>query len=121
MAVVDVKSRAVRRKRHVRKRVFGTNNMPRLSVFRSVRHMYAQVVDDIAAVTLASASTMSKPAKSKLKKGTKTEAARAVGETIAKQALNMGIKCVCFDRGPYKYHGRVKALAEAARKAGLVF
>jgi large subunit ribosomal protein L18 len=82
--------------------------------------MYAQVIDDIAGVTLASASTLSKSLRSQVGKGGHRRAAEAVGEAVAKQALQVGIKCVCFDRNRYKYHGRVKALADAARKAGLV-
>jgi len=82
--------------------------------------MYAQVIDDIAGVTLASASTLSKTLRSRVEKGGHRRAAEAVGEAVAKQALQVGIKCVCFDRNRYKYHGRVKALADAARKAGLV-
>jgi large subunit ribosomal protein L18 len=120
MAVDEVKRAALRRKHHVRKSVFGTPDRPRLSVFRSNRHMYAQVIDDIAGVTLASASTLSKTLRSRVGKGGHRRAAEAVGEAVAKQALQVGIKCVCFDRNRYKYHGRVKALADAARKAGLV-
>ena len=112
---------AVRRKYHVRKRVFGTPDRPRLSVFRSNRHIYAQIVDDTAGATLASASTRVKALREQLSNAGDKKAAETVGETIAKQALGVGIKCVCFDRNRYKFHGRVKALAEAARKAGLAF
>jgi len=83
--------------------------------------MYAQIIDDVAAVTLVSANTRSKHLRDQIDRGSNIRAAEAVGEAIAKQALQVGIKCVCFDRNRYKYHGRVKALAEAARKAGLVF
>jgi large subunit ribosomal protein L18 len=118
----ETKSRAaLRRKHHVRKKVLGTAERPRLSVFRSHRHIYAQVIDDVAGVTLASMSTRSKSLRGQIQRGGNTAAAAAVGEAVAKAALNVGIKCVCFDRGSYKYHGRTKALAEAARKAGLVF
>jgi len=122
MHVDRLKKARLRRKYHVRKRVLGTPDKPRLSVFRSNRHIYAQIVDDIAGATLASASSMSKsfsdqPGKSG---GNKT-GAEMVGTMIAKQALQVGIKCVRFDRNRYKFHGRVKALAESARKAGLVF
>ncbi|MEE8576754.1 MAG: 50S ribosomal protein L18 [candidate division Zixibacteria bacterium] len=110
-----------RRRYHVRKKVQGTPERPRLSVFRSNRHIYAQVIDDVAGATLASASTKSKSLRGQIHKTGGQEAAGAVGEAVAKAALNVGIKCVCFDRGAYKYHGRCKALAEAARKAGLVF
>jgi large subunit ribosomal protein L18 len=112
---------AVRRKYHVRKKVFGTPERPRLSVFRSNRHIYAQIVDDTAGATLASASTRVKALREQLSNAGDKKAAETVGEIIAKQALGVGIKCVCFDRNRYKFHGRVKALAEAARKAGLAF
>jgi len=116
-----IKRAALRRKYHVRKKVFGTPERPRLSVFRSNRHIYAQVIDDVAGATLVAASTRSKALRDQLQKTGNKQAAEIVGEAIAKQALGVGIKCVCFDRNRYKYHGRVKALAEAARKAGLVF
>ncbi len=116
-----IKRAAVRRKYHVRKKVFGTPDRPRLAVFRSNRHIYAQIIDDVAGLTLASASTMSKAIHGQLQKTGNKKAAVAVGEAIAKQALGVGIKCVCFDRNTYKFHGRVKALAEAARKTGLAF
>jgi large subunit ribosomal protein L18 len=112
---------ALRRKYHIRKKVFGTPDRPRLSVFRSNRHIYAQIIDDTAGATLASASTRSKSTPTKLPNAGNIKAAAIIGETIAKQALGVGIQCVCFDRNRYKFHGRVKALAEAARKAGLVF
>lgn len=115
------KSAAVRRKYHVRKKVSGTPDRPRLSVFRSNRHIYAQIIDDTAGATLASASTRVKSLRDQLTNSGDKKAAETVGETIAKQALGVGIKCVCFDRNRYKFHGRVKALAEAARKAGLAF
>jgi large subunit ribosomal protein L18 len=112
---------ALRRRRHVRKKVFGTPDRPRLSVFRSNRHIYAQITDDLAGATLASASTATKELRDQLTNAGNKKAAGIVGEAIAKQALGVGIKCVCFDRNRYKFHGRVRALAEAARKAGLVF
>ena len=108
---------AVRRKYHVRKKVFGTPDRPRLSVFRSNRHIYAQIVDDTAGATLASASTRAKTLRDQLAGTGDTKAAQVIGKTVAKQALGVGIKCVCFDKNRYKFHGRVKALAEAARKA----
>lgn len=116
-----IKKAALRRKYHVRKKVFGSADRPRLTVFRSNKHIYVQIIDDAAGLTLASASTRSKLLKDSLQKTTNKKAAEAVGEAIAKQALGVGIKCVCFDRNCFKYHGRVKALADAARKAGLVF
>jgi len=105
----------------VRKRVFGTPDRPRLLVFRSNRHIYAQIIDDDAGATLASASTVAKGLRDQVTNTGNKKAAEIVGEAVAKQALGVGIKCVCFDRNRYKFHGRVKALAEAARKAGLVF
>ena len=112
---------AARRKYHVRKKNSGTPEMPRLSVFRSNRHIYAQIIDDVAKATLVSASTRSKGLREKLSNGGDKKAAEMVGEAIAKNALNVGVRCICFDRSSCKYHGRVKALAEAARKAGLAF
>jgi len=116
-----LKKASRRRKSHVRKKVFGTPERPRLSVFRSNRHTYAQIIDDIAEATLVSASTKAKSLREQLSNGGDKKAAELVGEAIAKEALGVGIGCVCFDRGGYKFHGRVKALAEAARKAGLAF
>ena len=116
-----IKKAAQRRKYHVRRKIFGTRERPRLSVFRSNRHIYAQVIDDLAEVTFASASTRAKKLREQISNGADTKAAEIVGEAIAKEALGVGIRCVCFDKGGYKFHGRVKALAEAARKAGLAF
>ncbi|MBN2180911.1 MAG: 50S ribosomal protein L18 [Sedimentisphaerales bacterium] len=115
------KKAAIRRKYHVRKKVLGTADRPRLSVFRSNRHIYAQIIDDTAGATLVSASTKTKALQGQLANSGNRKAAEAIGEAVAKQALGVGIKCVCFDRNQYKYHGRVRTLAEAARKAGLVF
>jgi large subunit ribosomal protein L18 len=112
---------ALRRKYHVRKKVIGTPDRPRLLVFRSNRHIYAQVIDDVAGATLASASTRTKGLQLQLPNAGNKKAAEIIGEAVAKQALGVGIKCVRFDRNRYKYHGRVKSLAEGARKAGLVF
>nr|SFZ87529.1 LSU ribosomal protein L18p (L5e) [Loigolactobacillus rennini] len=108
-----------RQKRHLRVRgkISGTAERPRLNVFRSNKHIYAQLIDDVAGVTLASASTLDKEVKS----GTKTEQATAVGKLIAQRASAAGHKVVVFDRGGYLYHGRVQALAEAARENGLEF
>lgn len=110
-----------RKKRHarIRRKISGTQERPRLNVFRSSKHIYAQLIDDVAGVTLASASTLDKELK--LENGGNVEAARKVGELIAKRALEKGYKKVVFDRGGYLYHGRVKSLAEAAREAGLEF
>jgi large subunit ribosomal protein L18 len=121
MSRKNVQRAAQRRKYHVRKKVQGTPERPRLSVFRSGRHIYAQVIDDAAGLTLVSASTRSKALRDKIAKTGNKKAAEIVGEAVAKEAIGVGIKCVCFDRGPYKFHGRVKSLADAARKTGLVF
>lgn len=112
-----------RQKRHrrVRVQVRGTTERPRLNVFRSLRHIYAQIVDDTVGQTLVSAGTMDESLRGELGKLKKTEQAKLVGETLAKRALEKGVKQVVFDRGGYKYHGRVKALAEGARSAGLQF
>ena len=116
-------SRAIRRIRHrrVRQKVTGTPSRPRLCVFRSLNHIYAQLVDDSIGQTLLSMSTLNSQVKNKSDEVVKTKKAEMVGTLLAEKALNGGIKQVVFDRGGYKYHGRVKALAEAARKAGLEF
>ncbi len=111
----------VRRNWRSRKQVFGTAERPRLVVFRSGRHIYAQIIDDLAGVTLAASSSMAKALRDTLKYGGNKKAAETVGAALAKQAMEVGIKAVCFDRNGYKYHGRIKALADAARKAGLAF
>lgn len=110
-----------RRKLRVRGNVSGTPERPRLTIFRSNAHMYAQVVDDVAGKTLAHASTLSKDVKPRAEDADKSGQAELVGEAIAKQLIAKGVKKVVFDRNGYMYHGRVKALAEAARKAGLEF
>jgi large subunit ribosomal protein L18 len=120
---LEVDKRRARKRRHlrVRKNVFGTTARPRLSVYRSLTHIYAQVVDDTRGATLVAASTLDpevRPAREGL---AKTEQARLVGKKLAERALAKGITQVVFDRGGYKYHGRVKALAEASREAGLSF
>jgi large subunit ribosomal protein L18 len=109
-----------RRKRRIRKKVAGDAARPRLSVFRSAKHIYAQAIDDATGTTLATASTLMAPVKGSLD-GTKTEAAKAVGTAVAKTLLEKGVESVVFDRNGYIYHGRVKALADAAREAGLKF
>lgn len=116
-------SRLARQRRHVRVRakVRGTASAPRLSVFRSVNHIYAQVIDDSRGHTLVSASTLDAEVKKAAKGKTKTAISELVGSLVAKRALGQGIKQVAFDRGGFKYHGRVKALAEAARQGGLKF
>ncbi|MBI2171230.1 MAG: 50S ribosomal protein L18 [Chloroflexi bacterium] len=112
-----------RRSRHlrVRKRVEGTTTRPRLSVFRSIKEIYAQVIDDGAGRTLAAATSLKLPKAEGDAKATKTDEARLVGAEIARKATEAGVHQVVFDRGGNRYHGRVKALAEAARKGGLEF
>ena len=110
-----------RRKFRVRKRLHGTPERPRLCVFRSHNHIYVQLVDDQAGKTLAAASTAEPDLKSQVSYGGNKDAAQAVGRTLAERAMAAGVKQVCFDRGPLKYHGRVAALADAAREAGLQF
>jgi large subunit ribosomal protein L18 len=111
------------RKSRVRKKLFMDGfKYPRLAVYRSLKYLYAQVVSDSESKTLVSATTLSKELKDKFtKSGKSIEAAKALGELIAKKALDAGIKQVCFDRGGRIYHGRIKALADSARKAGLKF
>jgi large subunit ribosomal protein L18 len=110
-----------RRHKRVRKTVKGTPARPRLNVFRSDKHIYAQVIDDAAGHTLASASTVDVALRGELGEHSKTERAGLVGKLVAERALDAGVKQVVFDRGGYRYHGRVKALADAAREAGLEF
>jgi large subunit ribosomal protein L18 len=121
MQIDKIQKARLRRKLRVHKKVLGTQERPRLSVFRSNRHIYAQIIDDVASVTLACANTRSGSIPENLKKTGNIAAAKIVGIEIAKQAMQVGIKCVKFDRNRYRYHGRIKALAEAAREAGLVF
>lgn len=113
----------LRQKKHlrIRKNIVGTAERPRLNVFRSNNHMYAQVIDDVAGNTIASASTNDKDLKDQVKNGANVEAAKLVGEYVAKKAIEKGVKSVVFDRSGYIYHGRVEALAQAAREAGLEF
>ena len=122
--MVSKKSRAeMREKKHMRmrNRFSGTAERPRLAVFRSNDHMYAQIIDDVAGKTLVAASTVEKEVKAELDKTNNVEAAAYVGTVIAKRAMEKGIKEVVFDRGGFLYHGKIEALAEAAREAGLVF
>lgn len=115
--------RAARQRRHrrVRERIVGTAERPRLAVFRSLNHIYAQVIDDTAGHTLASATDLEPGVKSARDGKKKTEIAGLVGEALASKAKEKGIAAVIFDRGGFRYHGRVKAFAEAARKGGLRF
>lgn len=122
--MVSKKTRSeVRVKKHnrLRNRFAGTAERPRLAVFRSNNHMYAQIIDDSVGNTLVAASTLSADVKSQLEKTNNIEAAAKLGEIIAKKALDKGITNVVFDRGGFIYHGKVQALAEAAREAGLNF
>ena len=114
----DRKFEVRRRHARVRRKVSGTAECPRLCVYRSNNNLFAQVIDDVAGNTLVSASTLDKEVKTK---ASNIEAAKEVGELIAKRAIKAGIKTVVFDRGGYIYHGKIKALAEAAREAGLEF
>ena len=111
--------RQLRRRRHVRSKVKGTAERPRLTVFRSSKHIYAQLIDDMNGVTLASASSRGKGAG--IAYGGNIKGAQVVGKNIAEAALAKGIKLAAFDRGHYRYHGRIKALADAAREGGLKF
>jgi large subunit ribosomal protein L18 len=116
----DTRAARARRHRRIRKLVTGTSGRPRLSVFRSLQHIYAQVIDDAHSVTLVAASS-NEPSLRTNGASPKTARARAVGELVAQRARERGIEKVVFDRGGYKYHGRVKALADGARAAGLEF
>ena len=117
----DKNADRVQRHARVRKKISGTAQTPRFSVYRSLNHIYVQVIDDVKGVTLVSASTMEKAVREKIKDLTKTEAAKIVGEEAAKKALAAGIDTVVFDRGGYIYTGRVKSVADGAREAGLKF
>jgi large subunit ribosomal protein L18 len=115
-----IEKKEIRKRIHVRirRKVQGTTERPRLAVFRSVAHIYAQVIDDVEGKTLVSASSVDKTSKSG---GGNVAAAKAIGKLVAERAKEKGVKSVVFDRGGYQYHGRVKALADAAREAGLEF
>ena len=122
--IFDTKEKVRRRKRRhqrVRKVIFGTPNRTRLSVFRSQRHIYAQIINDVTRQTLVSASSLDKELKGKLKDGSDVKAARQVGLLLGARAVAAGIEKVVFDRGGYVYHGRVKELAEGVREGGLNF
>lgn len=120
MAKSKVKARK-RRHERVRKNVHGTTVKPRLSVFKSLSHIYAQIIDDTTGKTIIAASTAEKALHADLKHGGNVEAAKKVGASIAERALSKNIKQVVFDRGGYQYHGRIKALADSAREKGLSF
>lgn len=118
---IDKNEERLRRHARVRKKISGTAECPRLSVYRSLNHIYVQIIDDTKGVTLCSASTMEKDVKAKISKMTKTDAAKEVGKAVAAKAEKLGIKSVVFDRGGYIYTGRVQAVADGAREAGLNF
>lgn len=120
--ISKVDRRLTRKRRHlrVRKKVSGTSERPRLNVYKSLSHIYAQIIDDVNGVTLAHASTLD-PELRNIAKGANKESARLVGRLIARKALEKGIKNVVFDRGGYIYHGTIKELADAAREGGLNF
>ena len=120
--MATVKDRTLRRKATVRRAVkLGAGGRARLSVFRSSKHIYAQVIDDVKGKTLVAASSVEKDMRGSLKTGANKDAAKAVGKLIAERAAAKGVKDVVFDRGGYLYHGRIKALADAAREGGLKF
>ena len=121
MAIKSRNDNRVARHERVRKNVFGTPEVPRLCVFRSTKNIYAQVIDDVNGKILVAASSLDKDIKAKAAYGGNKEAAKLVGEKIGKAAKDAGIETVCFDRGGYLYHGRVKELADGAREAGLQF
>jgi large subunit ribosomal protein L18 len=116
-----VQTRRLRRQRRVRNRLSGTTQRPRLAVFRSSKHIYAQMINDESGTTLVSASSMDPEVKAQVKYGGNKAAAALVGRVVAERARKAGIDKICFDRRSYKYHGRVAALAQAAREAGLQF
>ena len=121
MAKESRNDKRVKRHARVRKNLFGTPERPRLCVYRSNKNISAQVIDDVNGVTLVSASSLDKELKGEIGYGGNKEAAKKVGEALAKRALEKGIEEVCFDRGGFLYHGRVAALAEGAREGGLKF
>jgi large subunit ribosomal protein L18 len=121
MARVTQQEARTRRHIRVRKKVTGTSARPRLCVYRSLRYIYAQVIDDSAGHTIVSASSVDPEVRTQINGKSKTESADIIGTIVAKRALDKGVKKVVFDRGGYQYHGRIKVLADAARKTGLEF
>jgi len=118
---IDSKTQRLRKKERIRKKIAGTTERPRLAVFKSNRHIYAQIIDDSKGLTLAAASTLDETIAAEAKALKKADEAKKVGELLAKRCLEKNITQIVFDRGGFPYHGRVKALAEAARGAGLKF
>ncbi|UCG06903.1 MAG: 50S ribosomal protein L18 [Desulfobacterales bacterium] len=122
MGFLDIKKQArLKRKKRIRKKVVGTEIRPRLCVFRSAKHIYAQVVDDTKGQTLAAASTLEKAVKESSEAQNKMSAATLVGKLLAERALGKGVKQIVFDRNGFRYHGRVKAVSDGARETGLKF
>ena len=122
MGSMNIRQQArLKRKKRIRKKIYGTTERPRLSVFRSSRHIYAQIIDDTAGRTIVAASTVDQQTKDAPKFKNKVAAANFVGKIVGERAINQGIKKVVFDRNGFLYHGRVKSLSEGARKTGLVF
>ena len=121
MRIKDRKQRRVKIRRRYRQAVRGTANRPRLSVYRSLRHLYAQIIDDDSGVTLASASTLEKATAGSLKATGNREAGALLGKLIAERAKDHGVESVVFDRGGFRYHGVIRAIADSAREAGLKF
>jgi len=118
---IDKNSERIKRHKRIRNKISGTPERPRLSVFRSTKHIYAQIIDDVNGITLVAASTMEKAIADAVKEMTKSEQAKYVGGEIGRRALEKGVNTVVFDRSGYLYMGRLEALAEGAREAGLVF
>ena len=121
MSTLTTREARLRRHRRVRGKVVGSAERPRLAVFRSQSHIYAQLIDDDLGKTLCAASSLDEGLKSKFKRGSNVAAAKAVGQLIAERAKQKGVSAVVFDRGGFHYHGRIKALADAAREGGLKF
>ena len=122
MGSMNIRQQArLKRKKRIRKKIHGTIQRPRLSVFRTARHIYAQIIDDTVGRTLAAASTVDQQAKDAPKFENKVAAANFIGKLVGERALNQGIKEVVFDRNGFLYHGRVESLSKGARKAGLIF
>jgi large subunit ribosomal protein L18 len=115
------KEARLKRKKRIRKKIFGTTDRPRLTIFRSARHIYAQVIDDSNGRTLAAASSVEKTVIAGADTGKKSVVANQIGKLVAERALSKGVKCVVFDRNGFLYHGRVKAVSEGAREGGLEF
>ncbi|MCX7857389.1 MAG: 50S ribosomal protein L18 [Deltaproteobacteria bacterium] len=117
----EKEERRLRRHKRIRKKIFGTSDRPRLCVYKSLKHIYAQLIDDESQKVITGVSTLTPGIREKIKNGGNKESAGLVGKAIAEKALALGIKKVVFDRNGFKYHGRIKALADSAREAGLIF